>query len=189
MKKNTLLKIAILLCKISKVFFILLFIGLTAVFVHLQLDRSFYSSKELDFRTKTGDYNYIYKWKVDTDEDFDNIFKFDEIKTSSLYMGYFQLSVILLVLFLSTREFQKVITSVEKFKTFGVTNVASFRRIGKYILIYAILTSYTSVSFQHGGFKGVSISFTTLFLALVAFIMAEIFKEGMLLKEENDLTI
>jgi hypothetical protein len=79
--------------------------------------------------------------------------------------------------------------SVKGIKTFGENNVLSFRRIGGFVIGYAILTSYTSISFENGGFRGFSLSFTPLFLILFAFIMAEVFKEGVLLKEENDLTI
>ena len=37
--------------------------------------------------------------------------------------------------------------------------------------------------------KKIGVFFTSLFLVLFAFIMAEIFKEGFLIKQENDLTI
>ena len=96
---------------------------------------------------------------------------------------------VLILMFLCVWEFQKVIKSVKDIKTFGKNNVQSFRRIGRLLIGYAILTSYTSFRFEDGGFKGVSIPFTVMFLILFAFIMAEIFKEGVMLKEENELTI
>jgi hypothetical protein len=111
------------------------------------------------------------------------------LKTVSIYFFYLKSLGMLIVLFLCIKEFQKVMQSVKGIKTFGKDNVSSFRRIGKFLMVYAILASYTSIGFENGRFSGVSLPFTALFLVLLAFIMAEIFKEGVLLKEENDLTI
>ena len=79
--------------------------------------------------------------------------------------------------------------SVKSFKTFQKNNVYSFRKIGKYIFIIFLLSSYIKVRFQQGGISGTHINFTPLLLGLVAFIMAEIFKEGNELEVENNLTI
>ena len=79
--------------------------------------------------------------------------------------------------------------SVKSLKTFQTNNVISFRKIGKYIFIIFLLTSYTSIQFENGGQSQIQFSFTPLLFMLFAFIMAEIFKEGNKLKVENDLTI
>ena len=92
-------------------------------------------------------------------------------------------------MFLSVKEFQKVLQSVMSIQTFQIINVQSFRRIGIYILVIFLLTSYDYIVFQQGGFSRVHFSFTLLPLMILAFIMAEIFKEGNLLKTENELTI
>lgn len=189
MTKSTLLNIAITLSKIVKVVFVLLFISLTVIFVHLQIDRNFYSSKNITINTNSENYSFAAKWKVNTDEDYNKIFTIKNIKTSSIYLMYFKYIGMLIALTLCIKEFQKVMESVRAAKTFGEGNVVSFRRIGKYILIYGILASYVSMSFENGGFRGINLPFTALFLMLFAFIMAEIFKEGNLLKEENDLTV
>lgn len=189
MTRSTLLNIAITLCKVSKIIFITLIIGLTVIFIHLQLDRSFYSSKKININTNSEGYSYTTKWKANTDKDYNEIFTVDKIKTGSIYFMYLKHLGVLIVLFLCIREFQKIMQSVKGIKTFGENNVLSFRRIGGFVIGYAILTSYTSISFENGGFRGFSLSFTPLFLILFAFIMAEVFKEGVLLKEENDLTI
>lgn len=91
--------------------------------------------------------------------------------------------------FLCIKEFQKVIESVKEIKTFQERNVSSFRRIGKYLLISFILVSYSSFTFQQGGTSSFYISFELLIIALLAYIMAEIFKEGNKLSEENKLTV
>ncbi len=183
MTKNTLLNVAITSCKITKMIFILLFVGFTVIFIHLQIDRSFYSSKKINVNPDSAGYFYKMKWKSNTDEDYNKIFILDKLKTGSLYITYLKLLGGLILLFLCIREFQKVMQSVKSIKTFGMNNVRSFRKIGQFLIAYVVLTSYASFRFENGGFKGISLSFTVLFLILFAFIMAEIFKEGMVLKD------
>jgi hypothetical protein len=78
---------------------------------------------------------------------------------------------------------------VRVIQTFRKANVKSFRKIGKYFLLIFILTSFSIVIFEQGMFYGFSLSFTPLVLMFVAYILAEIFKEGNDLSEENQLTI
>ena len=56
-------------------------------------------------------------------------------------------------------------------------------------LLYFLLTFKNSLYFGQGGFSQTSISFTPLLFALISFILAEIFKEGNKLQQENELTI
>jgi hypothetical protein len=67
--------------------------------------------------------------------------------------------------------------------------VKLFRQIGIYILLLTILTSYTVLRFENGDQTISYVSLTPVICMLLAFIMAEIFKEGQSLREENDLTI
>lgn len=189
MTKNKLLNIAITLCKISRIFFIILFVGFTSVFIHLQIDKEFYSATEFHIKMDTSDFNFVTKSKHSTDEDYKDIFIIDKIKIWSLYGMYLKYVGVLIILFLSVKEFQKIMESVKETKTFRENNVASFRRIGQLIFVYTVLTSFTAISFENGSWRGVSLSFIPPSFILLAFIMAEIFKEGTLLREENDLTI
>ena len=79
--------------------------------------------------------------------------------------------------------------SVKNLKTFQKNNVYSFRKIDKYIFMIFLLSSYVKVRFQQGGVSATHINLTPLLFVLATFIMAEIFKEGNALEEENDLTI
>ncbi|MEL0651649.1 DUF2975 domain-containing protein [Algibacter sp. TI.3.09] len=189
MTKNRLLNISIVLCKFIKLGYIVFFIGLTFVFVHVQMDRDYYKDKEVTINSDSKDFFISSRSILKSEITNTNIYTLDNIKTFSLYLGYFQLSGILLVLFLSIKEFQKILKSVKKVKSFEEDNIKSFRRIGKFIFIYTLLTSFQVMNFNKGYFHGFGISLTPLFLILFAFIMGEIFKEGYALKQENDLTI
>lgn len=189
MTKNTLLNIAIVVCRIIKVFMIALFIGITAVFIHLQINRDFYEDKKMTLNSKTQDFSISTKWKSNTEKEYEDTYNLAEIKTSSLYFNYIKYTLVLFVLFLLVKEFENVIVSVKKIKTFQNNNTVSFKRIAKYIFLYFLLTVYHSFSFQYGGYSGFTVSFTPLILIVFSLIMAEIFKEGYNLKEENDLTI
>ena len=194
MTKNTLLNIGIIICKFLRLFYIVIFLILTGIFVHFQFSPSSYEN--IDFKAKINDSGIFLKsstsYKIHVDgkipEDSE-VFILNKLTYSSLYFNYIKLAVILLLGFLSITEFQKIIESVKEIKTFQKRNVSSFRRIGKYILIIFVLGSYSSYTYQLGGTSGFYFSFNLLILALLAFIMAEIFKEGNLLLEENQLTV
>jgi len=95
----------------------------------------------------------------------------------------------LILLHLCIKEYQNIIQSVKSFSTFKQKNILSFKRIGKYLLIYFIVTSYTEIHYNEGGTSTLDFNFTALLLMLTSFIMAEIFKEGSKLQQENDLTV
>ncbi|WP_298237570.1 DUF2975 domain-containing protein [uncultured Algibacter sp.] len=183
------MNIAIIVCKFIRFFLVIVFIGLTTFFIHLQVDRSFYKGKEVSFNFKDYNYSSLRKWKVNPKSADKDVYVFGDIKTSSLYLNYVKYVAILIVLFLPFKAFQKIMTSVKEVKTFEQDTIKAFRKIGKYIFAYFLLTSYHSMTFKFGGYRGTSISLTPLLFVLLSFIMAEIFKEGRLLKKENDLTI
>jgi hypothetical protein len=187
--KNTLLNIALILCKIIRLGLVMGFIGLTTFFIHLQIDKSYYEGRELKFDIKNYNFSTSMKWKIDNAMEDEDVYTIDNIKLSSLYFNYMKFIIVLTFVFIAVKEFQKIIESVKRVETFGVENVKSFRRIGVIVLIYVVLMSYSSIIFNQGGFRGFGFSIYPLILALLAFIMAEIFKEGAFLKQENDLTI
>lgn len=194
MKKNTVLNIAIIICKSLRLFYILIFFALTVIFIHYQINPTTY--KDLDFKTNllVKDNNFSsfksYKINVDGKTPLDSeVFKFNEIKFTSLLFNYVQLLSILVLYFLSTKEFQKIIKSVKNIKTFQKENSNSFKKIGKYLLLIFFLTGYTSYRFELGGIRGFNISFTLLIFTLLTYIMSEVFKEGNKLSEESELTI
>jgi len=189
MTKNRLLNISIVLCKFIKLIYIVFFIGLTFVFIHIQMDRDYYKGKEITINTNKTDFFMSSQSKLKSEPLDTDVYTLENLKTTSLYLGYFQLSAILFVLFLCAKEFQKILESVKQVKSFEVDNIKSFRRIGKFVFIYALLSSFQILNYDKGYFHGFGISLTTLSIVLLAFIMAEVFKEGHALKQENDLTI
>lgn len=193
MTKNTLLNIAIVICKFLRLFYIVIFLIFTGGFVHYQMSPSSYHDVDVKINTsslfETG-ISKSYKIHVDgkVPEDFE-VFTLNKLKYTSLYFNFIKLSVVLLFSFLCIKEFQNVIESVKEINTFQEQNVTSFRKIGKYLLVIFVLMSYSSFTFQQGGISGFDISFTLIILSLLAYIMAEIFKEGNNLSEENKLTV
>ncbi len=109
--------------------------------------------------------------------------------TSSLYFNYFKFSAILIFLFLSFHQFKKILKSVRKLKTFHQTNVTAFKKIGNYCLFVGALSVFSYWEFGDVAKVSFSIPFNILFIALISFILAEIFKEGNNLMEENKLTV
>jgi hypothetical protein len=193
MKKNKLLNIAIIICKCIRILYILIFVLITGVFIHFQISPKSYKEASFNYKTSSFNISKSTSWKVNkegkSNTQDNNVYALEKISTVSLYFIFFQFSATLIFIFLATKEFQKIMESVKNLKTFQSNNVASFKRIGKYIFIVFLLTSFSIIQFQQAGKSEIHLSLTPLLFIFVAFILAEIFKEGNLLQNENDLTI
>ncbi len=189
MKKNPLLYVATFTCKIFCFVQLAMLLFITVVLIHWHIDREFYSDTVLTsgfLNRSTIGYSVTTRWTTDT---LKAPLTLSNVRPPSLYFSYIQLSMIFLFTFLTFKEFLKIIRSVRLIQTFKKANIKSFRSIGKYFLLIFILTSFSVVYFKQGMFYGFSLSFTPLILMFVAYILAEIFKEGNDLSEENQLTI
>lgn len=185
MKKNNLLNIALIICKFLQAVYILFFILLSFLFVHVQIDKTYYNDKVLTVEHSSISYSSSDNMNDELNRDM----TFTQMTKISLYTTYFRFIVLLTLLYLATRSFIKIIKSVQNLKTFRNDNVRSFRRIGKYVFIYFLVSSFYYYGFNNISKSGFYISFTPLIICLMAFILAEIFKEGNLLLEDKELTI
>jgi hypothetical protein len=198
MKKNKLLNIAIGICKFLKLIYILSFVVITIIFIHIQIDKEAYNDLKInhtDPQTTLSvgiNKSYSDKWE----NPYNEVYVLEKLTTTTIYLIYFKFACIFALLFLSIKEFQNIIQSVKRLDTFRLNNILSFRKIGKYLILYFMLTLLfftlsfkNSLYFWQGGFIQTSISFTPLLFALISFILAEIFKEGNKLQQENELTI
>jgi hypothetical protein len=194
MTKNILLNIGVIICKFLRLFYIVIFLILTGIFVHYQISPSTYQNVDFDSKVNSTGFTLkkssSYKIHVDGKLPKDSeVFTFDKLKYSSLYFNFIKFTIVMLLSYLCVKEFQRVIESVKKIKAFQKRNISSFRRIAIYLSIIFLLVSYWSFSFEQGGTSGFYFYFEPLILALLAYIMAEIFKEGNDLLEENKLTV
>ncbi len=198
MTKNKLLNIAIGICKFLKMIYILSFVVITIIFIHIQIDKEAYNNLKInhtDPQTTLSvgiNKSYSDKWE----NPYNEVYVLGKFTTTTIYLIYFKFTCIFALLFLSIKEFQNIIQSVKRLDTFRLNNNISFRKIGKYLILYFVLTLLyftltfkNSLYFGQGGFSQTSISFTPLLFALISFILAEIFKEGNKLQQEKDLTI
>ena len=195
MTKNKLLNIAIVICKAVKIAYILTFIATTYLFINVQTND--YKEVFLNFNSITDKsnsvlpfhYTFVDKWKEDTSLKDEEIYTTDKATTFSLYIIYLKYILILLLTYLCINEFQKIIQTTKKYNPFLKNNIKSFRSIGKYLIVYFITTSVSITYYQDGGFSKISLSIGSITLIIVSFILAEIFKEGNKLQQENELTI
>ena len=189
MKKNRLLNIALGICKFTKLIYILSFIAFTCLFIHFQIDRNYYNETHIKVNSSDIEFKFSDKWGESANKSDENVFALNNITTTTIYAIYIKFSLVIIMIFMITNEFQKIIQSVKTLNTFKKNNVISFKKIGKYTLIYFLLTCYTVIDYHEGSKGQLQISFIPLILILISFIMAEIFKEGNILMEENELTV
>ncbi|MFN4761854.1 DUF2975 domain-containing protein [Gillisia sp. Q332] len=189
MNRNSLLNIANFFCQFFKLSFGVSIIIITIVFLHFQFDRNFYD--EWNFEKPGNDSLILIETESFVGEKslIDEKQKLSGWNTVSLYFNYLKYTAILIFLFLSINQFRRVLKSVRKLETFHQTNVQAFKKIGNYCLLMGGLSVFSYWDFGNHAISSFTISFNILFVALIAFILAEIFKEGNNLMEENELTV
>ncbi|WP_026913942.1 DUF2975 domain-containing protein [Christiangramia portivictoriae] len=187
MRKNNLLRVASAVFKICN--FVLLFaaVALTIIFIHLQIDREFYADWYIN-KPVANETITLKKAYGEVEDDPAKLYVKNWNK-ASLYFTYFKFMGVIGITFFAVSEFLKVIHSVRVRKTFGRQNVVSFRRIGIYSIVLSFLSGVSDWDFGNHHVSSVHLDFTYLIIALLAFIFAEIFKEGNQLMEENKLTV
>lgn len=180
----------ILLCKLLYIFIAIAAVCITFVFVHIQIQPDFYSgwSANSIIRDSLISYTVFERWHQQPSSDY-NLLSFNKIKIASLYINYLQLIGILWLTYQTVKEFSYIIKSVSVNETFLETNILSFEKMSKYLLIIFILSSVTVVNAEEANLHSYSLQFTPLILSLSAIVMAKIFKQGNQLLEENKLTI
>ena len=192
MKKNLLLTVATLICTILGISVIISFLASTAALVYWHINPEFFAEYSLIAVNPRPDnfFGYTVKtsWTIGNEEAV-NQFTMNKIKAPFLYLLYLQTAAIGLVILMIIKELLNIIKSVKRIHSFRIRNIYSFRRIGKYLFVFLILSSFYIVIAEQGEFYGFYIHLTPLFLMVFAFILGEVFKEGNILLEENQLTV
>ncbi|QCR23363.1 DUF2975 domain-containing protein [Pontibacter sp. SGAir0037] len=192
MKKNVILNIASIICLFFCAVAIISLFVTTLALIHWHFNPNFYADFLLvnDGPHPTNFLGYERKETWTTAETLEiKQFALNNISHIPLYLIYLQSTAIHLIVFFIMKEFLTIIKSVRLVQSFRTNNITSFRKIGKYLFLYFLLTSYYIVIATQGEFYGFYLHLTPLVLMLIAFIMAEIFKEGNIILEENQLTV
>ncbi len=194
MTKNILLNLGIIICKILYFSYAVIFAAFLVFFVHHQVKPSAYANIDVAIVTGTSQMFFArtktYKDQIgDKVLEDSEVFVLNKLKKSSLYFNFVKFSLLVFLMFLVVKEFQKIIESVKEVRTFQKRNIKSFRKIGRYLLGIFVLVSYSSYIFEEGGTSSFCISLELLIFVLIAFIMSEIFEEGSKLWENSKLTI
>lgn len=207
MKRNTLLSLATAVGKIFTFFLVIAFVVLTGFFLHYQIQPQKYqgvvvNAKSREFIYKSIENSTYVSGKTKTTQILktgigergdgaggNKLIPLGEVSYVTLYYLYFQTVVSLVLLLFITAEVLKIIKSVRVLDTFRKGNVQSFRRIGFVCLVFAMVNCHSVfISEQHSS-SSFSLEAVPLLFMLGAFIMAEIFKEGNKLFEQEQLTI
>jgi len=116
-------------------------------------------------------------------------FYLNELNAFSIYYTFCQTLLSIILSLFMVREVIKVLKSVQDRQTFTINNVKSFRRLGYLCLAMLALNDINYLSTNQDSSLSFSLNFTMVAFMLAAFIMAEIFKEGQYLSEQDQLTI
>ncbi|MBS9767401.1 MAG: DUF2975 domain-containing protein [Flavobacteriaceae bacterium] len=191
MGKNTILNVTLIFCWIMRA--MCAFVGciMLIFFISVIVSPSAYDDCYMDCAVRDGKIEQIFNVEqTETEKSCDvRTYKVSDITTFSLYYTCMQLIGLLVLSYLVLLEFSRVLQSVKSLTTFQDRNVKAFRRIGWYLLGCFFLELYYYVDLGDASFSGFMFGNIGLFPVFLAFIFAEIFKEGNRLQEENQLTV
>ncbi|SIN66165.1 DUF2975 domain-containing protein [Algoriphagus halophilus] len=120
-----------------------------------------------------------------------------EPENNQLQFNHWLIGLIFLLMIFQTFLFWKItkaslliIRSIENFDTFNIQNATALRKLGNLVLILFALQLIKFLPQTGGGFDiKIGIEFGTLLMALIFYILSEVFREGNKLQEEQNLTI
>ncbi|MDX5444348.1 MAG: DUF2975 domain-containing protein [Hymenobacteraceae bacterium] len=197
MKRNKLLQLASAVCTIFGVMQLVAIAAFTFMLVHWHFNKEFYRNANVNDEGVT----YVVTKKETITESENGAVKTatvekEEKKISAadlrpvgLYFLYLKGIIYLFTLFLIFWEFRKVVRSAQLQHTFQTENIKSFRNIGKYFLVLFLISGFHFIASENYERFNIEFDTTPLILMLVAYILAEIFKEGHKLSEDDRLTI
>jgi len=192
MKKNLLLTLTDVWCKISAVVVVLTFLYFTGLLITYHIAPDYFGTKYLNLAGLFGGHmGYSVQEVFHLSEEAAPLhpFALKNIKPFSFYLIYLQFSAILCCSFLVFKEGIKFINSVKKVDSFKEGNVVSLKKMGRYFFFIFLLSGFALVVADNGQFKGLFFNFTAFSLMAASYIMAEIFKQGNVLQEDVQSTI
>lgn len=190
MKKNLLLALTDIWCKISAALVVLGFLYLTSLLIIYHITPDYLGTKYLNLAGLFGGgYSVQSVFHLSEETAALHPFALKNIKPLSFWVIYLQFSAILCCCFMVFREGIKIINSVKKVESFKEGNVVSLKKMGKYFFFIFLLSGFAFVVADNAQFMGLFFNFTAFSLMAGSYIMAEIFKQGNVLQEEIQNTI
>jgi hypothetical protein len=189
MERNTLLYVALLVSKAARIVIIVALALFVIVLIHWHLDSGSYKG----VRVSVDNGSVIFtEGKTDISRPSNTTGSWiylNDLNSFSRYFVLLQIFVTLVLSYFIVREVIRILVSVQQLQPFNTGNIKSFRRIGYLCLSIATLNCLRFVITDKTSTMSFSVDFTLLIVTLITFILAEIFKEGQKLYEQEKLTI
>ncbi|WP_375436567.1 DUF2975 domain-containing protein [uncultured Hymenobacter sp.] len=205
MKKNPLLYLALVSSRIGGGLLCLALLFVIGCFVHWHLDPAYYKSVQISVE---GGSISLYEGETLHSKSVSGRdivssgnkaalstascgkrFYVNELASVSVYTSFLQVVLSIILSGLMIREIIKILKSVREERIFTASNVNSFRLLGWLCLAMSALNSIRIMATAQNSTVSFNPGFSLLLFMVAAFIMAEIFKEGYRLSEQDRLTI
>ncbi len=193
MKRNKLLNVALVVTKAIQALIILVLVILVIAFVHIHFSKDDYKGVQISIQN--GNLS-MYESKGDNIETApapsytsDKKVYLKDLNLFSFYFTFLQIVFSMALCFLIAQQVIRILKSVQEFQPFAEGNIKAFKRIGYYCLSIAIVNCFRFLITQNSSSITFSIDYFLLIFMLVVFVLAEIFREGLKLYEQDKLTI
>lgn len=198
MNRNRLLTISFAACKILSVMLLVILGAYVFMFVHWHMNPDFYEHVKVgdmlgkstaNVSTERISFTLVDLKTSEAKPNIETIFTLGHLTYISFYLLFVQTISYFILALLIIREIQKIIQSVQEFDSFRIRNVISFRKIGMYCFLFFIASGFLFAQTAEGNFLGLYFHLTPLGFMLASYVLAEIFREGNKLYEEQQLTV
>ena len=186
MERNTILQLSTAVLKIFRFFMLASFLGLLAMLILYFTKPGLLDAVQIDF----GQNQVGISLTSDETSPLAKKHALPQLTVAALLFNWLKFCAMLVLLTLLFQRALRIIQSLQNWKTFSQMNVHHFRSIGYYLLILAALASVNFLQFANSaGTLSFSLPLGWFAAALSAFVLAEIFKEGQQLAEEQKFTV
>lgn len=190
MEKNKMITLGQGLCRFVQLFLILFAALFTFVLIHWHFSPDSYALVELPDIDQEGFTMQRFRIiSVSDGEPDPGSILLSELFPVMLYWLYVRTLILLTLTYLIFRALRSVLSSIRSLETFRNDNISAFQQIGKYALWIFFLTSFNLWIVPGDSNVNLNLALGPLLIAVFAFIMAEVFKEGNQLMEDSKLTI
>lgn len=189
MKRNKIISAAILLSRIFILLCAVLFLTFTITTIYWHFNADAFANVEVTNSFKAGfGVNDIRVYPVNTPKPADGIF-LSELNYGMIYWLYLRGAFFFTLTVLILRKIILILRSINTLQTFYQDNIKHFQAIAQYAFL-AFLLSCFNFSYLNGNSEiSFKFAFTPLAFALGALVLAEVFKEGKQLLEDQNLII
>ncbi len=187
--QNKTIRLASILGKLLIGICCLLYLSFLIAFVYWHFDQTAFQLVDLNDAFKAGYGVNGVQYYQHSAQLPSNAVPMSELSPGMMYWLFFRISIFVALTILITRSALRIVHSIGSLKTFYQDNIRHLRTIALYGFIAFVFSTFNFLSFEGQSNLFLKTAFGPLVLSVGALVLAEVFREGKNLLEEQNLII